>query len=257
MAILRNPNKDKFTVIDNYALRDENLSLKARGLLVSMLSLPDNWSFSENGLIAIFPKDGQTSIRSGLKELEQQGYLVRNRARDDHGRISKVEWILYDYPHFENHNLVNHSLENHNLENRPQLNTKQSNTKKTSTDELNTESKRKREPTHDELVERFQSQELADAVIDWLSYKKERRERYKPTGLKSLLLQIEKQTGAHGAHAVADTIRMSMSNGWRGIIWDRIQSPPEQQKSSNPFWEMLREEQAREQSGYNADNGYY
>lgn len=112
-------------------------------------------------------------------------------------------------------------------------------------------------PTSDELVERFQSQELADAVIDWLSYKKERRERYKPTGLKSLLLQIEKQTGAHGAHAVADTIRMSMSNGWRGIIWDRIQSPPEQQKSSNPFWEMLREEEAREQNGYNADNGYY
>ena len=222
-----------------------------------MLSLPDNWSFSENGLVAIFPKDGQTSIRSGLKELEQQGYLVRNRTRDDHGRISRVEWILYDYPHFENHNLVNHSLENRNLENQPQLNTKQSNTKQSNTDELNTESKRERKPTQNELAERFQSNELADAVIDWLSYKKERREGYKPTGLKSLLSQIEKQADAHGAHAVADTIRLSMSNGWRGIIWDRIQSTPEQPKSSNPFLEMLREEEAREQSGYNADNGYY
>lgn len=50
MAILRNPTKGKFTVVDNYALRDENLSLKSRGLLVTMLSLPDNWQFSENGL---------------------------------------------------------------------------------------------------------------------------------------------------------------------------------------------------------------
>lgn len=136
MAILRNSQKDKFTVVDNYALRDEKLSLKARGLLVSMLSLPDNWSFSENGLMVIFPKDGQTSIRSGLKELEQQGYLVRNRTRDEHGRISKVEWILYDKPHFENHNLVNHSLEN-----RPQLNTNKLNTDLSSTER---ESTRKR-----------------------------------------------------------------------------------------------------------------
>lgn len=49
MAILRNPNRGKFTVVDSYALRDDNLSLKARGLLVTMLSLPDNWQFSENG----------------------------------------------------------------------------------------------------------------------------------------------------------------------------------------------------------------
>lgn len=130
MAILRNPHKHKFTVVDNYALRDENLSLKSRGLLVSMLSLPDDWTFSENGLMEIFPKDGQTSIRSGLKELEQQGYLVRNRTRDEHGRISKVEWIIYDKPHFENHNLVNHSLEN-----RPQLNTNELNTELSNTKE--------------------------------------------------------------------------------------------------------------------------
>lgn len=133
MAILRNPRKDKYTVIDNYALRDENLSLKARGLLVSMLSMPNNWSFSENGLMTIFPKDGQTSIRSGLKELEQRGYLVRHRARDEHGRISKVEWILYDKPHLENHN-----LDNHNLDNRPQLNTNKLNTNKLNTEKEST-----------------------------------------------------------------------------------------------------------------------
>lgn len=123
MAILKNPNKDKFTVIDNFALRDNRLSLKARGLLVTMLSLPDNWKFSENGLCSIFEKDGQAAIRSGLKELEEAGYLVRERVRDEHGRVSSVNWIVYDKPQVENPSVVTP-----NLEEQPQLNTKELNT---------------------------------------------------------------------------------------------------------------------------------
>ena len=58
---------------------------------------------------------------------------------------------------------------------------------------------------------------------DWLAYKAERRESYKPTGLKSLFAQIERNVNVHGEDAVCDCIRLSMSNGWRGIIWDRIE----------------------------------
>lgn len=129
MAILKNPSRGKFTVVDNYALRDDSLSLKARGLLVTMLSLPNNWKFSENGLCALFKKDGQASIRSGLKELETSGYLVRRRTRDAMGRVDGVEWIIYDQPRLENRNVDNPSLDS-----QPQLNTKESNT-----DLLNTE----------------------------------------------------------------------------------------------------------------------
>lgn len=64
---------------------------------------------------------------------------------------------------------------------------------------------------------------LGDAVRDWLAYKTERRESYKPTGLKSLFSQIERTVKVHGEDAVCDCIRLSMSNGWRGIIWDRIE----------------------------------
>ena len=129
MAILKNPSRKKFTVVDNHALRDDNLSLKARGLLVTMLSLPNNWKFSENGLCALFKKDGQASIRSGLKELESSGYLVRRRTRDDMGRVDGVEWIIYDPPRLENRNVDNPSLDS-----QPQLNTKE-----LSTDLLSTE----------------------------------------------------------------------------------------------------------------------
>lgn len=60
------------------------------------------------------------------------------------------------------------------------------------------------------------------ALSDWLTYKHERNEDYTNTGLQSLLTQVEKQIAGHGGQAVVDAIRLSMSNGWRGIVWDKI-----------------------------------
>lgn len=78
---------------------------------------------------------------------------------------------------------------------------------------------------------------LGDAVRDWLAYKAERRESYKPTGLKSLFAQIERTVKVHGEDAVCDCIRLSMSNGWRGIIWDRIEkeAKPDGRKPEKNF----------------------
>ena len=145
MAILRNPGKNRFTIVNNAALTDDNLSLKARGLLITMLSFPDNWEFSENGLCAVFNKDGISSIRSGLKELEQGGYLVRTRKRDSLGRVSNVDWLVLDCPELENPH-----LENPNVDNQPQLNTKESNTK-----EINKEGKNAPQPPEGEKRSRF------------------------------------------------------------------------------------------------------
>lgn len=94
----------------------------------------------------------------------------------------------------------------------------------------------------DELTERFGGV-LAPVVADWLTYKQERREAYKPTGLKSLLTRIEKELDAYGEQAVADVIQLAMSNGWKGIAWDRLQPSKEKQQSqrsqrcesANPF----------------------
>jgi hypothetical protein len=100
-----------------------------------MLSLPDNWQFSENGLEAIFPNDGQTSIRTGLKKLEQAGYLSRKRQRGEKGQITGVVWYLRDTPCGDKPHCENHNLENPNWANPPQSNTKQSNTKESNTKE--------------------------------------------------------------------------------------------------------------------------
>ena len=84
--------------MSHYHLRDPNLSNKARGLLSTMLSLPENWDYTTRGLARIC-KDGVDGITAQLKELEQYGYLVRHRVRDAGGRIVDMEYIIYEKPH--------------------------------------------------------------------------------------------------------------------------------------------------------------
>ena len=89
--------QNKFTAIPNEALRDKRLSLKARGLLAYCLSLPDTWDFSIEGL-AVTTGAGVDAIRTGVKELEKAGYLIRHRARTANGRYGAMEYSLYDTP---------------------------------------------------------------------------------------------------------------------------------------------------------------
>lgn len=97
MSIFRVEKNTNYTVISNYHLRDKNLSLKTIGLLSLILSLPDTWDYSQAGLAAIC-KDGEDSIRSGLKELEKYGYLERERERDDSGRMRGIVYHIYEVP---------------------------------------------------------------------------------------------------------------------------------------------------------------
>ena len=89
MAVCRVEKNKNYTTMSNYHLRDPNLSNKARGLLSTMLSLPDNWDYTTRGLARIC-KDGVDGITAQLKELEQFGYLVRHRIRDSFGRITDM-----------------------------------------------------------------------------------------------------------------------------------------------------------------------
>ena len=84
--------------MSNFHLRDPNLSNKARGLLSTMLSLPEDWDYTTRGLAKIC-KDGVDGITAQLKELEQYGYLIRHRIRDSNGRIVDMEYVIYERPH--------------------------------------------------------------------------------------------------------------------------------------------------------------
>lgn len=98
MAVCRVERNRNYTTMSNYHLRDPCLSNKARGLLSTMLSLPEKWDYTTRGLAAIC-KDGVDGITAQFKELEQCGYLVCHRIRDSNGRITDMEYIIYERPH--------------------------------------------------------------------------------------------------------------------------------------------------------------
>ena len=98
MAVCRVEKTKDYTTMSNFHLRDPNLSNKARGLLSTMLSLPEDWDYTTRGLAKIC-KDGVDGITAQLKELEQYGYLIRHRIRDTGGRIVDMEYVIYERPH--------------------------------------------------------------------------------------------------------------------------------------------------------------
>ena len=165
MAVFRIDKTKDYTVMANHHLRNKALSLKAKGLLSLMLSLPDDWDYTTKGL-AMICKDGVDSICSTVRELESAGYIQRRRVRDAHGRLGEIEYTILERPvetagaveaekaetspKREKPVLVNPVLENPVLGNpeqaepeqeKPaQLNTKKSNTQKSKTDLSSTDS---------------------------------------------------------------------------------------------------------------------
>ncbi len=97
MAVFRIEKTRDFTVMSNYHLRDVELSLKAKGLLSLMLSLPEDWDYTTKGLACIC-KDGVDSITSALKELESHGYLTRQRTRYENGRLGDITYTIHERP---------------------------------------------------------------------------------------------------------------------------------------------------------------
>jgi hypothetical protein len=157
MAVYRVQRTRDYTVMSNYHLRDKNLTLKSKGLLSMILSLPDEWNYTTRGLAAIC-KEGVDAIGSALKELETAGYIVRRQLRGANGRITDTEYIIYERPHpredsapdtpapgmdspdTENPDMVPSDMDTPYLEMPAELNTKESNTQKSITHGSSTDS---------------------------------------------------------------------------------------------------------------------
>ena len=151
MAVFRIEKTRDYTVMSNHHLRNAGLSLKSKGLLSMMLSLPEDWNYTTRGLAKIC-KEGTDSIGSALKELERAGYIVRNRLRDSKGKIVDVEYVIYETPRppdtgqpCENEpdtacpDTENPDMDHPCLENRPQLNKEKRIPEEQNTDSSSTE----------------------------------------------------------------------------------------------------------------------
>lgn len=97
MAVFRVEKTRDYTVMSNHHLRNTELSLKAKGLLSLMLSLPENWDYTTKGL-SLICKDGIDSINGGIRELEANGYVIRRRLRNEKGRLTTTEYTIFEQP---------------------------------------------------------------------------------------------------------------------------------------------------------------
>ena len=139
MAVFRVERTGDYTVMSNFHLKDKRLSLKAKGLLSQMLSLPDDWDYTLSGLSYI-NRESKDAIRSAVNELETAGYIRRRQTTDASGKFAANEYTIFerpiegepmlDKPLSENPITVNPSAVNPLPENPTQLNTKKSNTQK-------------------------------------------------------------------------------------------------------------------------------
>ena len=97
MSKIRVHKTNNFTIMSNYHFREKKMSLKAKGLLSLMLSLPDDWNYSISGLVTL-SKDGKDGVMSALAELEKFGYLQRERVTNSKGQFAGVEYNIYEQP---------------------------------------------------------------------------------------------------------------------------------------------------------------
>ena len=154
MAVFRIERTRDYTVMSNHHLRNKALSLKSKGLLSMMLSLPDDWNYTTRGLAKIC-KEGVDAIGNALRELETAGYIVRHQLRDRQGRISDTEYVIYeqpqprqpetpqpdtDVPDTASPDTENPYLDKPDTEKPAELNIEKSNTQKSKTDPSSTDS---------------------------------------------------------------------------------------------------------------------
>ena len=160
-----------FTTINNDILNDTELSFKAKGLFSYLWSLPDDWVYYETE-VAKHSTDGRGSVRSGLKELEEKGYLKRGRERNEKGQLVNADWKLADTPMFKKRTLEKRTLEKRTLENCTLLNTNLTNEKLT-----------KEEHTNNSRAKPDEVADKTKTIIDYLNEKTD--SHYKATTPKT------------------------------------------------------------------------
>ena len=228
MVIRIEKNKD-YTTMSNCHLRDKDLSLKAKGLMSLMLSLPENWNYSVDGLVSIC-KENATCIESTLKELKSCGYLKVFKKlpnETESGRI-EYEYVLYeqkqevekqgvDFLGVEFLGVEKQEVEIQGVENQDQINTNKLNTNKESTKKESTDDRERKESKEKKVIaSKISDEKVRVAIIDFL---KMRDLIGKPMNESSLILLIDKlnQLSNNNPDIAVKILNQSTINNWSDI----------------------------------------
>ena len=206
---------DNYTVMSNNHFKEREMSLKAKGLLSLMLSLPNTWDYSISGLVKL-SKDGKDGVMSALGELEKFGYLQRVRIKDSKGKFSGIEYNIYEQPQREmpiadNPIADKPTADNENTENPPQLNTKGLNTKELNTNGLNTN-----KDIYREALDNIKDIELRSLYEEYIDMREEMQAPISKRGLDMLINRNERISNLDTELQKA-LLEAAILNNWKSV----------------------------------------
>ena len=209
MSVMRVHKTANFTVMSNYHFKERKMSLKAKGLLSLMLSLPEDWDYSVAGLTTL-SKDGKDGVMTALAELEKFGYLTRTRLVNDRGQFDGIEYNIFEQPQekpvAEKPILENENSEKPISEKSQQLNTNQlNNLFNKLLYELNT-----------------QDMELVELYQDYIKNREMNKNPLSEKGLERLIARAKKLSKGN-VRIEKEMLDASIRNNWKDIYLPKEQ----------------------------------
>lgn len=246
MSVFRIHKTKNFTIMSNYHFKEKDMSLKAKGLLSLMLSLPDDWNYNISGLVKL-SKDGKDSVMSALGELEKFGYLRRDRTIDNKGRFSGIIYNIFEEPQPENpiaeeQNAEEQNEGKQNAENPPQLNTKLTNN--SFNKELTNKTTNK---DFLEILNVIEDEELKQLYLDYI----EMRNLIKsPVSKRALSMLIDRcaRLANFDIELQKEMIEAAVINNWKSVYLPKEEKPQKKENNSR----ILNRESRYSKSGYDA-----
>jgi hypothetical protein len=211
-TIFRVEKNANYVVMSNHHLRNKEMSLKSKGLLSLILSLPPEWNYSLSGLCAIC-KESQTAMRSALKELETHKYLIRKRQKNSLGHF-EYEYIVYEVPHTENQYTANQHAQKEYTENRRQISKEELSINKLNIDVVN---KDKDKEKIDEILMNVGNADLIELYWDYIDVRKGMGAPLSPRALQMLVARCERLS-KNNVRVQKILLENAIINGWKNVF---------------------------------------
>lgn len=236
MSIFRVHKSNNFTVMSNTHFKEKKMTLKAKGLLSLMLSLPDDWDYNVSGLVKL-SKDGKDGVMSALAELETFGYLERVRTINSKGQFSGIEYNIFETPQTEkpiseNQNTDNPTEDKSNAEKPSQLNTNSLNTNfNQDINILNT--KGSDIDIFEDILKDIKDKELRNLFVDYIEMRRINKKPLTKRGLKMLISRAERLSN-FDLKAQKLMLEASIINNWNSVyLPNEIKQEREEIKKKN------------------------